>query len=251
MKCPHCGVHFDDSETRCPFCGCRVSGSKRGSHEKKDCKINTDTGFFREKKEPKQTFTQDQTFTQKFTTQKKKAPKQPKKQPIFTQPQNSGKGRKKAGCGIILAVIILISVLTSFLGNLSYRPMSFTEKNFPEATEDYIAGFAGSYNTSDGRQLTLDEENNFTLTENAATYSGYYDVSDWDADFYSNSYPIESYTGYELYISFDEGGTPMPDGDDYAFYEIYILDDDPNTLIVCNYEDSESDVTFTRLDAAA
>ncbi len=246
MKCPHCGVHFDDSETRCPFCDCRVSGSKR---EKKDCKINTDTGFFQEEETKKKSFTQDQTFTQKFTTQKKNSPKQAKfkKQPIFTQSQNSGKGR---GCVIILVVIMLIFVLTSVIVNFSYNLLDSSAAPEKSFTEECTADFVGAYSTPDGRQLALDGDNSFTLTENAATYSGYYSVSFSDAD-YNESYPAESYTGYSLYLSFDESGTPMPDGHDYAFYEMYVPDDHPDTLIVCNYEDEEADLAFTRLDSAA
>ena len=248
MKCPHCGVHFDDADRICPLCGCRVSG-----RSKKECQINTDDGFFKEKKHTKKTFTHDQTFTKKFTTNPQK--------PSFTPKQrtSSPTGRKIRKKWIVLLLVIFVvipfvSILGTMVSNIQSSFGDWTDSNTADANvrqEDFSEAFLGNYTDAAGRQLALTEDNNLQLTENGTTYTGYYDVSNWDMGNHP-AYPADTYTGYELYLSFDSGSTPMPGGEDYVFYELYVPQGNSSAsivvdqMILVNYEDSSADVTFQK-----
>ena len=248
MKCPHCGVHFYDAERICPLCGCRVSGKPQ-----KECQINTDADFFKEKKQTKKTFTHDQTFTKKFTTNTRSR--------SFTAKQRSSApaGRKSRKKWIVLLLVIFVvipfvSILGMMVSNIQSSFGNWTDFNTADANvrqEDFSEAFLGNYTDTAGRQLSLSEDNNFQLTENGVTYTGYYDVSNWDMG-NNPSYPADTYTSYELYLSFDSGSTPMPGGEDYVFYEMYVPQGNSsasvvvNHMILVNYEDSSADVTFQK-----
>lgn len=249
MKCPHCGVYFEEEEKRCPFCDCPVNGH---SFHNKNCKIDdsAERKFFREKP------VKETRYSKKFTT----------KMPNLKKIQTTEQKGKKVGF-LVFALLGFFFLLAGCIGSIVEYIDSHDGYQIytPEKEAEYWDyQIYGVYKSQDGSSLLTLKGDQFILQEQATgmEYSGYFSLTNLESQFYNSDYPENAYDGYELYLSFDSGYSPMADGAEYVFYEVYEPDpvddwddqyeyddvDEPDSMIILNYNGTGSNQTFIQIN---
>ena len=121
MKCPHCGVHYDDGDRDCPICGARKPASQSNPSP-----LARSTGKPAEAHRKKE----KTSWKGEYVTKTCAHPK--KKDCPHTTTLNGKPQKKKSGKGwIIFLIIILINVLPAILGAIGDIVEEFTD-NFRE-----------------------------------------------------------------------------------------------------------------------
>lgn len=127
MKCPHCGVHYDDGDRECPMCGARKPVFRSDPSP-----LARSTGKLAEahRKEEKTSWVGEHMTKTCAHPKKKDCP--------HTTTLNGRPQKKKKGKGwIIILIVILINILPAILGAIGDIVEEFTD--------DFREGFAEDF----------------------------------------------------------------------------------------------------------
>lgn len=118
MKCPHCGVHYDDGDRECPICGTRRPAFQ--SDPSPLAKSNGKPAEAHRKKEKT-------SWVGEYVTKTCAHPKK-KDCPHTTLPRNSKPQKKKSGKGwIVILIVLLINILPAIVSAIGELAEDFTD----------------------------------------------------------------------------------------------------------------------------
>lgn len=277
MRCPYCGVNYDDGERKCPICGKRAP--QTASNKKKPI----DFGISHESKENEYTAKS----TERKQTYKEPSdgfadiPKHTEKQSSESAWQRAAKGehthgnplepKKKSGCGIGCLIVIILFIVISILASASFDFTTNTRDEIEdffdsvaESTDDSYTDDAyqpadvptilnGNWNSSDASlSLTIDNgviswrnaDGSFT-TDSPTLYQMHLtedNIGDYLSEDLQDKYPLDQYTYYDLTC----WGNTDPDDDDEYYIEILLfIPKDASQLYSFDYYDYDTYQTNT------
>ncbi len=142
MRCPHCGVHYMDNERVCPICG-----KPAGSAAKRNSKYTTHP--------PKTTLSSPKTKASHKTPSSPKTPHEhiPKtstsaaSRPSGWTSSNKRSG-KGVGCGLIIAVLVIISIFFSMAGSVLHH-ISDADSFFDNVIDNFEEAGSSDYDYED------------------------------------------------------------------------------------------------------
>lgn len=153
MKCPHCGIHYDDSERECPMCGAA-----------------------------KPLFGKDKSKLARSTATLAREVEKTDKRDAMSSRLDLGKGKKNkkkkskmsTGFIVILFVILInaVPIIASVFDSLSER-LSEVTPVVPD--HEYIDfNYCGVWSTDDGRQIAIiPEDNEISPSKYVVNYDNY------------------------------------------------------------------------------
>lgn len=261
MKCPQCGVHYDDSEKECPMCGAR-----RPVFGKDSSRLARMTGKLAQPQEGEPSWS-DARREKKRTHRNMDRKAHPTA--LNGKPY---KPKKKWGpVKIIILVLVLVNLLPMLLGLLfgmaeeviwrvedtvSDWGADEWDEPLPDAPEPMYDDFpaAGVWlGAAEPFQLTLGQEQaeEYGLPQyEVTTEDGYsergvywYDYYPGEDDFtYPDQYPSEQYDWYTVYLEPQEmtGGEESPELDAYftqgGYVELFVSKDSETQAYLWNLE---------------
>ncbi len=242
MKCPYCGIHYEDSERECPVCGKRPGlfapkkKSKFSASEPEDRpspkKAKSASSTAR-----KQTYNHKKPDSAEDAWQRAAAGAHSHDDPLSAAPR--GQKKKASGCLIAVVVFILFFFILFIFSIVSFRAVTHSAANWLDDTflsedyEDYDDIYEycdpseafplGTWVNDDASvTMAVDSESTFSWTNGIEVFTDEYALFERLALTAGNAgdhcseeelarYPIEDYTLYTLYAScWDEESDDSP-----------------------------------------
>lgn len=238
MKCPHCGVHYLDTERQCPVCGRRP-------------------GVFAPKKKPR--FSSPDTSGEPFPRVSRTGePAAPRPDAPPSAPRRTKQSGCAPGCLIVAVVLFVLTLLPTLLGFGLYRDVMESSAQ-PEQEELFYEPLAptdvlpaGTWQSEDGALLlTLHADGAVAWTDGVSTAEDAYPVFDrllltdglapeYCSEAELSRFPIDTYTHYHFYF-YD----PESELGEYDLYLYLPTDAAPEDIASVDCYDWERDQFFT------
>lgn len=246
MKCPYCGVHYEDTEKQCPVCGKR-SGITTPKKPSKFTSAETSAKPAQASAKPFEPSSTSSKKTVSAGSSKSGSTSRAAKSSYSSKSseeawqramnQTSAVKKKKSGCGIYILIgvvlTILLCLLTVFFALYVYDNASsgsgtiLSEDSTYSSCEILETLPTGTWQTQD-KSLTvvIDEEGCISWTDGVDTAEDYAPLfyhmfytednfADYCTDYEMSHYPLDEYTHYNLY--FADFSSDVPDYDLYIY----------------------------------
>lgn len=279
MRCPYCGVNYTDGERQCPICG------KRAPLNAPKKKKTIDFGIPRESEEANYTAKsteQKQTYRDSSNAFQDIPKREQKEKPDAESAwQRAARGehshgnplepKKKNGCGIGCLIVVIVFIVISILGSLSFDFASSTQEELENLIDSVLEETDGSHtddtyqavdmpsilngiwkNSDASLSLTIDNgvvswknaDGSFT-TDSPTLYQLHLtedNILDYLSEDLQEKYPLSQYTYYDLTC----WGTDDSDDDDEHYIEmILFVPQDAAQLYSFDYYDCDTYKTNT------